>query len=127
MAVTLRGVPLRERIEVSGDIQTTLQLPCDPDNETAFYFLSFSDGTLILGSYDEERVYRFKPHIEGAGITTIRREGEHDVIELGWNVEWVAISSDRECACLVPEPEEPLPVLPGLFEDRPETLAESVH
>ena len=123
MAVTLRGVPMRERLDVTGDIQTTLKLPF---TDYSLFYLSFSDGTLIEGNYDEERVYRFRLHTEGAGVTTIRREGDHDVIEVGWKVEWVTIASYEECAYPIRE-EEPLPVLPGLFENILERLKETAH
>lgn len=123
MAVLLRGVPLRERLEVTGDIQTTLKLPF---TDYSLFYLSFSDGTLSEGIYEEERVYRFRLHTEGAGITRIRREGDHDVIELGWNIEWATIASYEECAYLV-QTEEPLPQLPGLFDRIVERLKETAH
>lgn len=107
MAVTLRGVPLREHITVSGDVETTLKLPF---SESSTFYLTFSDGSVIEGYYDEERAYRFKPYIEGAGIIRIRREGDHDLIDLDWRVEWVAIA--EECAL----PEREVVSHPDFFE-----------
>lgn len=121
MAVTLRGVPHRERIEVTGDVQTTLRIPMTED---ATYYLAFSDGTLVAGYYDEDRVYRFFPQIDGAGIVSIRSEDGHDVIRLDWKIEWVTISEE----CVRPEVEEErtLP-LPGLLDDLRERLRETTH
>lgn len=124
MAVTLRGVPQRERIEVTGDVQTALKLPFS--EESTFYLL-FSDGTLIEGHYDEERVYRFKPHTDGAGILTIRREGEHDVIDLAWHVEWVTIAAPEECAALLPPDAEARPTTSGMLGDILGRLRETAH
>jgi hypothetical protein len=42
------------------------------------------------------------------------------------NLEWVTIASLEECAYLIRE-EEPLPVLPGLFEDVLERLKETAY
>lgn len=120
MAVILRGVPLGEGLEVEGDVQTTLKLP---GTEYGFY-VAFSDGTLVEGSWGETRRFRFRLHTEGAGLTCIRRDGDHDVLELGWTIEWVAIASYEECAYLTRH-EEPLPFLPGLFDGIGERLNEA--
>lgn len=123
MAVTLRGVPSRDRIEVTGDIQTSLSLP---PSEAGLFYLAFSDGTLIEGGYQGDRGYRFRLHTEGAALTSIRREGDHDVVELGWRMEWVTIASREECGYLTDE-EEACPVLPGLFDGAVERLKEPAH
>ncbi|MEA1015328.1 hypothetical protein [Sphingosinicella sp. LY1275] len=112
MAVMLRGAPSRASLEVTGDLEALLALPCGDRGQ---FYLAFSDGTLVEG-HCEDRVYRFRLHTEGAGLTSIRREGACDVIQLGWAVEWVTVASHEGGAWPVQE-SEPLPLLPGLFEE----------
>jgi len=113
MAVTICGALLHDRLEVSGNLETTLRLP---SREGRFFYLAFSDGTLVEGR-NEDGACRFRLHTEGAGLTAIRREGDRDVLELGWTIEWVTIAPDDGSAYPVTA-REPLPALPGLFEER---------
>jgi hypothetical protein len=111
MAVAVRGVPSLGRVEVTGNVEATLELP---SFGAGLFYLAFSDGTLIEGKR-EDRTYRFRLHTEGAGLTAIRRDGDNDVLELGWAIEWVTIASHEGGAWPVQD-QEPLPMLPGLFE-----------
>lgn len=120
MAVTVRGLPALGRVEVTGNVEATLELP---SAGPCRFYLAFSDGTLIEGKH-EDRIYRFRLHIEGAGLTAIRRDGDHDVLELGWAIEWVTIASQQGSAYPVAH-QEPLPMLPGLFEGRSKVVLEA--
>ncbi|WP_324750076.1 hypothetical protein SH591_00580 [Sphingomonas sp. LY54] len=113
MAVTVRGLPAVGRVEVTGNVEATLELP---SAGPCLFYLAFSDGTLIEGRH-EDRINRFRLHTEGAGLTAIRRDGDNDVLDLRWAIEWVTIASLEGSAYPVAD-QEPLPMLPGLFEGR---------
>ena len=110
VAVILRGVPLHACLELAGDLEMRLALPVGNR-----FYVAFSDGTLAEGGY-EGGVYRFRIHTEGAGPTAIRREDNHDIIELKGAIEWVTIAADQGGSALGGY-QDPLPILPGLFDE----------
>ena len=120
MAVAVRGVPSHGRVEVTGNVEATLELP---SVGSCLFYLAFSDGTLIEGRH-EDQIYRFRLHSEGAGLTAIWRDGDNDVLELGWAIEWVTIAALQGSAYPVAD-QEPLPMLPGLFERRGKRVPEA--
>lgn len=87
MSVTIQGVGETEYLRLTGDIDTTLRLPYDVEQESRF-FLAFSDGTLIEGDFGDEQLLAFRVAQEGAGIVRI----EESSLRLDWNVEWATIA-----------------------------------
>lgn len=106
MAITIQPIPASTRLQVSGDIETVLQVPFDDDDR---FFVGVSDGTLLLGTYDEELHCSWSIAREGAGIVRI----ESDRVNIEWAIEWVtaglfdpALLETVICA--------PLPLFPDL-------------
>lgn len=76
-----------ERLGVTGDLETELRIPYDPDEDR--FHLAVSDGTLIAGEYDAERDrFNYRVEVEGAGIVRIA----DGAIRLDWRPEWVTVS-----------------------------------
>lgn len=75
-----------ERLGITGDLETELRIPFDPDED--HFHLAVSDGTLIAGKYDaEDDRFHYQIEIEGAGITRIAG----DIVTVDWRPEWVTI------------------------------------
>jgi hypothetical protein len=53
MVVTVRGLPELGRVEVTGNLEATLEMP---SAWPCRFYLAFSDGTLIEGRH-EDRIY----------------------------------------------------------------------
>ena len=51
MGVKIEAVPESCRLRVSGDVETVLSVPFEDDDR---FLVGLSDGTLLVGSYDEE-------------------------------------------------------------------------
>ena len=103
MSITITPLSA-ERLAVTGDVETTLRVPFDADEDR--FHLAFSDGTLIAGDYDPERGrFHYLVEVEGAGFA---RVGE-GVLTLEWRVEWLTIATYRP-GMLPVRVTEPLPL-----------------
>ncbi|MGQ3177814.1 MAG: hypothetical protein ACT6R2_15665 [Blastomonas fulva] len=106
MSVTI--LPVREKpyIQVSGDIQAVLQVPFDDDDR---FLVGISDGTLLVGTYDEKLRCAWSIVREGAAI--MRIEGER--VDIHWSVEWINVGLYSGAMIDRSEP-SPLPLFPEL-------------
>lgn len=82
MSVTIFPVPGQPHIQVSGDIQAVLQVPFDDYDR---FLVGISDGTLLIGTYDDQLRCAWSVVREGAAI--VRIKGER--VDLRWSVEWL--------------------------------------
>lgn len=85
MGVRIEPIPNSVRVRISGDVETTLSVPYEDDDR---FLVALSDGTLLVGSYDEDLRCKFDVARDGAGI--VRFEGEAAFVD--WRVEWATIS-----------------------------------
>jgi hypothetical protein len=93
-----------ERLGITGDLETELRIPYDPDEDR--FHLAVSDGTLIAGEYDAEADrFHYRVEIEGAGIVRIA----DGAIDLDWRPEWVTICTYQAGAAPA-RPVRPLPL-----------------
>ena len=102
MSVTILPVPSYPRLQVSGDIEAILHVPFDDDDR---FLVGVSDGTLLLGTYDEQLRCTWSVAREGAAI--VRIEGE--CIDLHWSVEWINVGLFSSATIDRPGP-APLPL-----------------
>jgi hypothetical protein len=65
MAVGFQPIRGSTRLQVSGDIATVLHVPLDDDYR---FFVGMSDGTLLLGTYDQELRCSWTVARDGAGL-----------------------------------------------------------
>lgn len=106
MSVTILPVPGHPRLRVSGDIEAVLQVPFDDDDR---FLVGISDGTLLLGTYDEQLRCAWSVVREGASI--VRIEGE--CVDLHWSVDWINVGL-YSCAMVDRSELAPLPLFPEL-------------
>ena len=72
-------------MQVTGDIETQLAIPCD---DAGRFLLGASDGTLLLGRFDEQLRCAWEVAKDGAGIVRV----VEDAVVLDWHAEWVTAS-----------------------------------
>jgi hypothetical protein len=106
MAVTIEPIPGSVRLRSMGDIETVLTVPYDDDDR---FFVGFSDGTLLQGTYDGSLRCKWKVAREGAGL--VRFVGDSVVLE--WLAEWVT-ASVYDANVLEPQVPQALPLFPDL-------------
>lgn len=106
MCVMVEAIPNSVRLRVTGDIETTLTVPYDADDR---FLLGFSDGTLLLGAYNDSLQCIWEVARNGAGI--VRFAG--DVAFLEWRAEWVTVSV-YDANVVEPPVPEALPLFPDL-------------
>lgn len=106
MSVTVEAIPDSVRLLVRGDIETTLTVPYDDDDR---FLLGFSDGTLLLGTYNDSLECIWEVAREGAGIFRV----VGGVALLEWRAEWVTVSVYDANVAEPPVPEA-LPLFPDL-------------
>lgn len=106
MGITISPVAGLARLQVTGDIDAVLAVPFDDDDR---FLVGASDGTLLLGTYDECLRCTWTVAQNGAAITRIAG----DRVDLEWTVEWLAVGLFSDCAIQSVAP-EPLPLFPGL-------------
>jgi len=104
MSVLVQPIPDSVRLHVTGDIETTLTVPYE-DNDR--FLIGFSDGTLLLGAYDEQLKCVWDVATEGAGIVRFTDDG----VRLDWRVEWATVSVYDANIAEPPLPEA-LPLFP---------------
>lgn len=105
MCVSIHPIPDSVRLRVSGDVETVLTVPFDADER---FLVGLSDGTLLMGWYDDDMRCQWEVARDGAGI--VRFDG--DLARVEWRVEWVTVATFDP---RVVEPDVP-PALP-LFPD----------
>lgn len=106
MSVTIEPIPGSVRLRSTGDIETVLTVPYDDDDR---FFIGFSDGTLLQGTYDGSLRCDWKVAKEGAGL--VRFVGESVVLE--WRAEWVT-ASVYDANVVEPQMLKALPLFPDL-------------
>jgi hypothetical protein len=106
MGVVVEAIPDSVRVKISGDIETVLSVPYEDDDR---FLVGLSDGTLLLGSYDEDLRCRFDVAREGAAIVKI--EGGAALVQ--WHVEWATVSAYDANVVELPDP-DPMPLFPDL-------------
>lgn len=106
MAVTITPIVGEVRLRVTGDIETMLTVPYDDDDR---FLLGFSDGTLLLGTYDASLRCSWEVGREGAGL--VRFDGDRVMLE--WRAEWVT-ASVYDANVIEPQVPHVLPLFPDL-------------
>ncbi|KXU29478.1 hypothetical protein A0J57_23180 [Sphingobium sp. 22B] len=105
MSVLVQPIPDSVRLRVTGDVETVLSVPYEDDDR---FLLGFSEGTLLIGFYDDRLNCRWEVARGGAGIVQFTSDG----VRLNWHVEWATVSIyDANMA------EPPLPQALPLFPD----------
>lgn len=110
MGVVVEAIPQSVRVRITGDIETVLSVPYEDDDR---FLVGLSDGTLLVGSYDDELHCRFDVARDGAGIVQLER----GKARIDWRVEWVTISAFDANVAEPPAP-APLPLFPELETER---------
>lgn len=82
MGITVQPILGSTKLQVSGDIETVLHVPFDDDDR---FFVGLGDGTLLLGTYDEELRCSWSIARDGAG--NVRIEKDQAIVE--WAIEWI--------------------------------------
>jgi hypothetical protein len=106
MAVLIRPIPQSARLSVTGDIDTVLVVPYEKDER---FMVALSEGTLLLGSYNEMLECRWDVARDGAGIVHFTSEG----VRIDWRIEWAAASVYDPNVAEPPMPDV-LPLFPTL-------------
>jgi hypothetical protein len=86
MCVSITPIPDSVRLRVTGDVETVLAAPYDEDER---FLVGLSDGTLLMGYYDEAMRCRWEVARDGAGI--VRFDGS--AVRVEWRVEWLTIAT----------------------------------
>jgi hypothetical protein len=68
VSVIIKPIPDSVALRVTGDITTTLAVPYDDDDR---FLVGFSDGTLLIGTYNEELECGWTVAREGAGLVRV--------------------------------------------------------
>lgn len=106
MAVRVDPIPDSVRLRITGDVETVLSVPYEDDDR---FLVGFSDGTLIVGSFDESLQCSFEVARYGAGI--VRLEAGAFAVE--WRMEWATVGLFDPNVVEPPVP-NPLPLFPDL-------------
>lgn len=106
MSVSIDPIPGTLRLRVGGDLETVLTVPFDDDDR---FFVGVSDGTLLVGTYDEHLHCSWSVAQDGAA--TIRIQDSQ--VALDWKIEWVtaAVYDSHMVQCEAPRH---LPLFPEL-------------
>lgn len=86
MCVSITPIPDSVRLRVTGDVETVLAVPYDEDER---FLVGLSDGTLLMGYYDEAMRCHWEVARDGAGI--VRFDG--NAVRVEWRVEWLTIGT----------------------------------
>jgi hypothetical protein len=106
VGVKIEAVPDSCRLRVSGDVETVLSVPFEDDDR---FLVGLSDGTLLVGSYDEELHCRFDVARHGAGIVQFDR----GTAIVDFRVDWATVSAFDANVVEPPAPAS-LPLFPEL-------------
>lgn len=111
MGVRIEAIPDSCRLKLSGDVETTVTVPYEDDDR---FMVGLSDGTLLIGSYDEALCCHFDVARHGAGFVRI---GDGTALVEWHGIEWAAVSTYD--ANIVERPEiKPLPLFPDIETDK---------
>jgi hypothetical protein len=108
MGVRIEPIPNSVRVRITGDIETTLSVPFEDDDR---FLVALSDGTLLVGSYDDDLRCKFDIARDGAGF--VRFESGAALVD--WRVEWATIGIYDANVVELPDP-KPMPLFPDLEE-----------
>jgi hypothetical protein len=106
MGVRIEAIRDSVRIRVTGDIETVLPVPYEDDDR---FLVGLSDGTLLIGSYDDDLQCRFDVARDGAGIV----QCHNGSAQVDWRIEWATISTYDPNVVEPPAP-MPMPLFPEL-------------
>jgi len=106
MAVRIEPIPETVRVRISGDIETVLSVPYADDDR---FLVGLSDGTLLVGSYDDNLRCKFDVARDGAGIIQF----DNGAAVINWKVEWATVSAYNATMVELPDP-TPMPLFPDL-------------
>lgn len=97
--MAIRITPLEDaRLQLSGDLDDVISLSASAAGDG--FVISISDGTLLKGDVDPTtRACRFSVLVEGAGIATIGRTDQGDMLDLAWRVEWISVARTSHARC----------------------------
>lgn len=85
MSVMIEAITGIAKLQVTGDIEAILTVPFEDDDR---FLVGLSDGTLLLGTYDDLLRCRWQVLQDGAGIMRI---GDR-AVTLEWRAEWITAS-----------------------------------
>jgi hypothetical protein len=107
MGIKIEAIPESCRLRVTGDIETVLSVPYDYDER---FMIGMSEGTLLVGAYDEALQCRFDIARDGAGFVRL----EHGAAYVDWRgIEWTAVST-YDANVVEPADPEPMPLFPDV-------------
>ena len=106
MAVHIEAIAGSVKLSVTGDLETVLTVPYDEDER---FLVGLSDGTLLLGTCDEDLTYAWSVARNGAGIVHIAKGS----VTIEWHIEWATISV-YDPNVIDPELPDVLPLFPKL-------------
>lgn len=106
VTITITPIAGTARLQVRGDLETVLPVPFDDDDR---FLIGASDGTLLLGTFDEHLNCIWSVAQHGAAIVTICDERVH----LEWTVGWVT-AAVYDCQMVEGLGGQPLPLFPEL-------------
>lgn len=107
MGIKIEAIPDSCRLRVSGDIETVVVVPYEDDDR---FMIGLSEGTLLVGSYDDALHCRFDVARNGAGFVRF----EHGAALVDWRgVEWAAVSI-YDPNVVEPADPKPMPLFPDL-------------
>lgn len=106
MGVLIEPIADSVRLSVKGDVETVLTVPYDDDDR---FLVGFSDGTLLLGTYDDALACEWEVARDCAGI--VRFIDGSAIVE--WHIEWVTVSV-FDANVVEPGIPETLPLFPEL-------------
>tara|TARA_R110000868_G_scaffold18003_2_gene78256 strand:- start:3095 stop:3457 length:363 start_codon:yes stop_codon:yes gene_type:complete len=87
-----------DRLQLSGDIETLLDLPARARKEG--FSLAISDGSLIRGCYDPaSHRCHFTVAVEGAAIIDIARDAQGDRLKIDWQIDWITLACGTDTLC----------------------------
>lgn len=105
MGVKIEAIPDSVRVRITGDVETVMSVPYDDDDR---FMVGLSDGTLLIGSYDDDLRCRFDVARDGAGIVWI----DAGKAEIDWRgIQWATISA-YDPNIVQPANPEPMPLFP---------------
>lgn len=109
MSVMIEPIKDSVRLRISGDIETIVSVPYEDDDR---FLIGLSDGTLLVGSYDDDLRCQFNVARDGAGIVRF----VDGVAVIDWQMEWATVSPYDPNVV-----EPPMPKALPLFERLDET------
>ncbi|AUW60006.1 hypothetical protein C1T17_01140 [Sphingobium sp. SCG-1] len=89
-----------DRLQLSGDIETLLDLPARARTEG--FSLAISDDSLIRGRDDPaSNRSHFTVAVDGAAIIDIARDAQGDRLDIDWRIDWITLACGTDTLCPV--------------------------